>query len=566
MKFILNKKTLIVFLVLVIVFLKPIHIAFCLEKTFGNKPFIYSRFSENNNIVYIKTIFLLLLILLLFRKNNTRYFKLKPTNFIILLFRRVHKYWKSISQFEKTCFLLLFFIVTALRVYWMFNIPVTHDEASTYVNFAGKGLLYSLGYYTAPNNHILNSGLAFFTCKLPIDKLIALRIPAVLAGLTSVVALWFFLRNYTPYKLLSLVVCGMFCTMPFLTDYGVMSRGYSFVLLFYIVSLYSMIEWTKNNTGLSSIVSRQIFIFSSVLGFYSIPTFLYAYTSLCIAFIYLNKRKHESLNEFFKVNIKVVVFAMILYLPVVLFSGLDSIISNPYVKRVSCVYVIQNLYNHFNQTFSALFVSVNHLIFIILIITSIVMFIKRDNVVLFSVIGLFSAPFLIAIQGVIPFERTWIYLYLPILVIILYFVFIFVRYFKIPLLLNKKIYFIIYLFLIITSTFITNRTIASRKLNNEVPWEIKNIVKNDIVDKDVVSLDYISHTILEFYHLQNSNFRLTLYRPETFNQKSDSHYLASKNTLWLVSKDINDKFFNTKKNVVKKSRAGNNYILYNNLQ
>ncbi len=237
------KKILVLILIItLIVFFNGEHIGFILKTIAPGKSFVEARMSELNNILYLKTTLLFASVCFLLIKSDCFTYLLKS---IVWFFRNLNKYWLSVPQSERNLALLLFSTTALFRIFWVFELPITHDEASTYVNFTGRGLLYAMGYYTAPNNHILNSVLAVFTCKLPIQTTIALRIPSFLAGMASVVALWVFLRRNTSSASIALLISGVFAMTYFITDYGVMARGYSFILLFFTISYYVLLKWLE---------------------------------------------------------------------------------------------------------------------------------------------------------------------------------------------------------------------------------------------------------------------------------------------------------------------------------
>jgi len=101
----------------------------------------------------------------------------------------------------------------------------------------GIGVFCSLGRWPEPNNHILNSLLANFTLALPGDKLVNLRLPALvgaavfaaaLAGLLLGRAGW---RWAAPLGLLLAFGC------PYVQYYSQQSRGYTWMLALQVLLL-----------------------------------------------------------------------------------------------------------------------------------------------------------------------------------------------------------------------------------------------------------------------------------------------------------------------------------------
>jgi hypothetical protein len=453
----------------------------------------------------------------------------------------------------------------------MIELPITHDESSTYINFSGRGLIYSMGYYSATNNHVLNSMLAFFTCKIPVKDTLALRIPAFLAGIGAIIVLWFFLRNHFRSHVLSIFVWGIYCNMFFLTDYGVMARGYSFILLFFIVSYYSVlrIQPYKLGNNLVDILNHRwfcVFILSSIAGFYTIPTYLYAHMALCFIYAVYYYGNSKSIIVFVKANLLIIAIVMLLYLPVVMISGIDSLINNRAVQRISSLYAIKNLYSHFSSTFSVLFINFRYNT-IIFIMASIYLIIRQPNKLIVSaLLTIFIAPLFIVLQGVIPFERTWIYLTLPGLIV-------FISLFKIDFTFNSKFYshakwFVpLYVCSLAITFHKTQFKMRYQHSDGMSTWELKNLVYSEIKEKQqVVSMDYISHTILDYYRLRNKAFNLELYRPESWNTSADAAFLIPKNTIIITQKEVGEKYINRVQDGWRLKRLGVVYNVYENKQ
>jgi hypothetical protein len=542
-----QKILVLILIITLIVFLNDEYIGFILKTIAPGKSFAEARMSERNNILYLKTTLLFASVcFLLIKSGCLNYF----LNSIVWFFRNLIKYWLSVPRFERNMALLLFSTTALFRIFWVFELPITHDEASTYVNFTGRGLWYAVGYYTAPNNHILNSVLAVFTSKLPIQTTIALRIPSFLAGMASVVALWFFLRKNTSSASIALLISGVFSVTYFITDYGVMARGYSFILLFFTVSFYVLLKWLEAEND-NVYEPKVIFGIASVLGFYAIPTYLYAHVPLCLGFLFFSIKNKTRVFSFFKINLFIVTAVLCLYLPVVMISGLDSLIHNRYVERVSSLYVFQNLTEHFNGVFSQFFFNVSGLPLLIVVLAISVLFKTRllNKAVLISVLVLLMAPVLILIQGVLPFERTWIYFFLPVLVLVSHGInIIYESWLKKQWNLNRALPVILPL-ICIPIAVNTHDRMKNRHSDGKSAYELRDIVMNRIpAGETVISMDYISHTILQYYEKQNRSFNLNLYLPEAWNTEQDSFLVGCKNLQIITQKGISKKYMVSKKN------------------
>jgi hypothetical protein len=514
------------------------------------KAFIKARLCEPQNLWYLRAVLVLMAVSVfvsdfrLVKAFNKVYATLR------WLLKSVRDCWYTVPSYEKRAVLLLFVFTGIFRFYWIIELPITHDEAATYVNFTGRGLMYAMGYYTAPNNHILNSVLAFSTCNLPIPNTIALRIPSFFAGMASVVALWFFLRRNTPNVRIALLISGMFSVTYFITDYGVMARGYSFILLFFTVSFYVLLKWLEAEND-NVYEPKAIFGIASVLGFYAIPTYLYAHVPLCLGFLFFSIKNKTRVFSFFKINLFIVTAVLCLYLPVVMISGLDSLIHNRYVERVSSIYVFKNLTEHFNNVFSHFFFNVSGLPLLVLVLAIFVLFKSRleNKAVLISVLVLLMAPILILIQGVLPFERTWIYFFLPVLFLVTHAInIIYESWGKNQWNLNRALPVLLPL-ICIPIALNTHNRMKNRHSDGKSAYELRDIVMNRIpAGQTVISMDYISHTILQYYEKQNRSFNLNLYLPESWNTKQDSFLVGCKDIQIITQKGVAKNYMVSKKN------------------
>lgn len=531
------------------------------QKLAPGKDFVASRIKESGNLVYVKIFLILgLLSYFIFFSKISYYITLFKTNFsnLILNFKI---YWKDIPRLEKRIFLATVAAILIFRFYWMLTLPITHDEASTYVNFSGRGLLYATGYYTAPNNHILNSVFAFFTCKIPVKDTLALRIPSFFAGMSAVAVLWFLLRRYSASPLLALGIWGIYSSMYFLTDYGVMARGYSFVLLFFILAYYAVLSLCEKEKNEFQFQWLLVFAIASTLGFYAIPTYLYAHVSLCLIYGVYNYKNIKSLLIFARVNLLIIVAVMLLYLPVVMISGLDSLIHNRYVERVSSQYVLENLNTHFTSTFSVLFTRFDYYIPIILL-SFFLLFVKQKNLTVIStIIILMMAPLLIILQGVIPFERTWIYLSVPSLLLLLTLINMLTKYkeYRLP----SGWFVFLYACLISIAGFRTHQKMKYRHSDGMSAWEIKDLVSTEIKNNQrIISMDYISHTILDYYRIKKKAFNLDLYLPESWDKFTDSVYQIPSNTIIITKTEVGEKYLSRVKEKWRLKRKGFVFSVY----
>lgn len=71
-------------------------------------------------------------------------------------------------------------------VWYAIQLPISYDEALTYLHFTSRGPVASLAYYPEPNNHILHSLITNITTLLPfLDICFCLRISSIFFNLLT---------------------------------------------------------------------------------------------------------------------------------------------------------------------------------------------------------------------------------------------------------------------------------------------------------------------------------------------------------------------------------------------
>jgi hypothetical protein len=142
---------------------------------------------------------------------------------------------------------------------------VTTDEAFTALDFAGKPWLEMLAYYDA-NNHVLHTVLV----KLSLDAFgwnaVALRLPALLAGLLYSVMIWRLGRRWFGASLPMVAFCAAAAWAAPVAEYFSLARGYAMALAFFSWALVEAEDagtahWTRVSFALGlSVASNLVFV------------------------------------------------------------------------------------------------------------------------------------------------------------------------------------------------------------------------------------------------------------------------------------------------------------------
>ena len=289
-------------------------------------------------------------------------------------------------------------------IYFAINLPVFYDEAWTYINFTSKGILVSLSYYPAPNNHMLNSVISNFTKHIFIlSPLLRLRLSSIIATvLVWIVAFYFLLKYYN--KNTALLVVALASMMSINIDSSYMARGYAMLNLFFITTLLASFNIIKENSQNKQWIW---FAISSILGFFTIPSFLYPFLTLNLLIFIFNPK--GILKQFIS-NIFILIGIAILYLPLIIVNGLEALINNQYISEVSRTEVINKLPTFFYNLLSETTGIPWFYVLPILILSLIIIFLQRKKEPLLLFILFISCPFiLLLLHSRIAPSRVFIY-------------------------------------------------------------------------------------------------------------------------------------------------------------
>ena len=301
--------------------------------------------------------------------------------------------------------------------------PVGYDEAYTFIKFASRELRYIVTDYSGPNNHIFHSLLVWLSTQLFGNHLWVLRLPAFLAGILCIPV------GYAAGKKLFHPLAGLgsaagICLMPVLIDYSNNARGYTLICLFALMGLWLATELiAKNSPGVWS-----LFSLTSILGFYTIPTYLYPFAVINLWLIlsfFLQKSpkaaKSKFLMQWMEWGIFTGLIVLLIYSPVLVFgTGLHSIVGNEFVQSLNWHDFQKTLFNRIPVVWADWWFQIPAWIKW----SSVVGFAGSIPAVIFPVIPEKEQPFrlhlilpviiaiglMLLIQRVVPLARVWMFL------------------------------------------------------------------------------------------------------------------------------------------------------------
>jgi hypothetical protein len=316
------------------------------------------------------------------------------------------------EQFERIVFWGIITSSFFIAVYNIVTVPVSYDEAVSYIDFVSKGPLVISSLYHTTNNHILSNMLSYISCLIFPDGETGQRLPLLIIFLVNCFLVFGLLKRFLkPYP--ALIGLAFFTASTPVYLYSFMARGYSLVILFVLVCLLAMQQL------LLSPAKRYwvIFLVSSVLGMYSMPVIAYfvpaAYIYLFVFFVSNNKKQLIALITTGASSLLVVI---LLYTPVFFVSGtgaLTQVVSDISTQRNLHENIIRNFKGFTNfYISSSIFLKFFFGIPVLIGITKAYKYYRTNNskLILFLLI-LGAMPMLVTIvlrQGM--FDRTWIYM------------------------------------------------------------------------------------------------------------------------------------------------------------
>ena len=317
----------------------------------------------------------------------------------------VHWFLDSVAQSIVTLFsriikpeaLAVLIMPLGAYIYFACSHPVFYDEAWTFMNYSSRSILSSILNYNSTNNHILHSIFTNVTYHLTfLPYLIRLRIPAIAAGFLTQVALLNFLSKYQGRKMAAVAVA--ICSTLFLTVYySYFSRGYALDLFFFVLTLHAAFNIVYEGNRK---IDWLYYSATSVLGFYTMPLFLYPFAIINIGLFALNYR---NLKWQIICNVGIVFAVLWLYAPPLYFSHLAafSVTANKLADS-------DKTYTFFIHAIKDI-VGVPAIYLVPFLMLGILGFWNNKKAFVFLIIFLLFPLMLLVTQSFVPISRSFLY-------------------------------------------------------------------------------------------------------------------------------------------------------------
>jgi hypothetical protein len=233
-------------------------------------------------------------------------------------------------------------IVLFLSIFIYRHIPPAYDEVFSAAYFIEKDIFHTLSYYPLPNNHIFFNVLSHVLFWITNDGLLAGRLVSLLGFLFFLYLLRFHIFETIRHSYLrSAYILATAATFPVMA-FMVSARGYMILLSISILAWITYEKYLKNAHQKYLILH----IISHIIGMWVVPSYLYVLVGFMILWLISYYEKNISFKRLFLLGLSIICGIFVVHLPLLLFSGIASWMSNKYVAvtPMSSLTFIRQLY------------------------------------------------------------------------------------------------------------------------------------------------------------------------------------------------------------------------------
>lgn len=237
------------------------------------------------------------------------------------------RYMKQTSAEHKRLVLLLILIGAVVRVLLMLR-PITSDEALAYMTFARQPMGGLLSDFSLPSNNLLHTLLMKWSTGIFGVNVVAMRLPALIAGLLCLPFYYLFVRAMFN-RYIAVVALALAAAFPAQAELGAMAHGYSFTWLALSVALVLGRHLAKENNLWTAVFLGIVL----ALGVWAHPSGVYAALLVLfwLLFSLLGKYERSLTERLVMLGIAAAVFVAataLCYLPVMATHGIDHLLQH----------------------------------------------------------------------------------------------------------------------------------------------------------------------------------------------------------------------------------------------
>jgi hypothetical protein len=279
------------------------------------------------------------------------------------------------------------------------NQPMRYDEALTFNELASRPLYYGLSYYPDPNNHLLNTLLVHVAYLALGNQPWVIRLPALVAGTLLAPATYWLTRELATSQGAAVLAAALVAGSSYLIEYSTNSRGYTLQALCFVAMFALVARPGPGRLLLAAVVAA--------LGAYALPTMLYGVAIVAAWLMLLKSRPPLAAAATLLAGL-----VYVLYLPVLLISGPESLVSNRFVVPLDAAALASELPRTLASTWTLWNRDVIWPLAVVLVV-GFALATARDLRARRVPLGLLAPAVclvLVLLQRVAPFERVWLFL------------------------------------------------------------------------------------------------------------------------------------------------------------
>ena len=186
---------------------------------------------------------------------------------------------KNFPKYERLMLAAMMLLYVVVAVVLSVRAPLRYDEAYTYMEFARHSFWQVISDYHVVNNHLFHTVLAHISTRLFGSGWLALRLPALSAGLLLIPSLYALGRGMYHEKI-GMVTAGMFTLSPVFMLYATSARGYSWVMLFTVWALLLALRLQARTDR----AAWLLLVVCGAFGVWTIPVMVYP---LAVVYLWL---------------------------------------------------------------------------------------------------------------------------------------------------------------------------------------------------------------------------------------------------------------------------------------
>jgi Dolichyl-phosphate-mannose-protein mannosyltransferase len=299
--------------------------------------------------------------------------------------------------------------------------PMRYDEALTFNEFASRPVYYGLSFYPDPNNHLLNTLLMHLAFVGLGNQPWVLRLPAFLAGVLLVPATFPLARSFYGERAAALAAV-LVAVSSYLVEYSTNARGYTLQSLCFVVLMWLVVVAAQRHSRSALLAAALV----GALGAYALPTMLYGVVIAALWLLLARRWPKVAGLEARTVadqpdvrprhlaasGLLLGLVVVLLYLPVLVISGADKIVSNRFVVALDRTEVVPELLRSLARTWAFWNRDIPWPLAALLVIGFgiTVAFEVRSKRVPLGLLAPLVCLVLVLAQRVAPFERVWLFL------------------------------------------------------------------------------------------------------------------------------------------------------------